>query len=210
MEALRLALRNIVAKQMPCDAGHDLAHLDRVWRNCQRISAAETQVDQKCLLAAAYLHDLVNLPKSSFDRAQASRLSAQAALPHLVVLGFDTGTQLAVAHAIEAHSFSAGIPPTTIEAKILRDADRLDALGAIGIARTFMISGQMQTPLYDPDDPFAQNRQPDDRKWALDHWEIKLLRLPDGLCTDAAKTMAKERLAFMRLYLAQLSQELGS
>ncbi len=208
MQALQQALRGIAASEMRQDTGHDLAHLDRVWCNCQRIMENEAGATPAWLLAAAYLHDLVNLSKSDLHRDQASRRSAKAAQPHLTALGFDTVAQEAITHAIEAHSFSAAISPTTIEAKILRDADRLDAIGAIGIARTFMISGQMQTPLYDAADPFAHNRPLDDRAYALDHWEQKLLGLADTLCTQSAKTIAAERVAFMRLYLAQLGKEI--
>jgi len=128
MQQLREALRKIAHKQMQQDPAHDLAHLDRVWANAQVIARDEGDVDLRVLLAAAYLHDLVNLPKDAPNRTQASSLSAEAAAPILHDLGFSEAGIAAAGHAITAHSFSAGITPENIEAKILRDADRLDAL----------------------------------------------------------------------------------
>ncbi len=93
----------------------------------------------------------------------------------------------AVSHAIEAHSFSAAIPPRTLEAKIVQDADRLESLGAIGLARVFAVAGALNTILFDAEDPFADRRALDDRKYALDHFQCKLLRLPETMQTDKGK-----------------------
>ncbi|MGL4236067.1 HD domain-containing protein, partial [Tabrizicola sp.] len=190
------------------DGSHDLSHLRRVKRIALQIAARERRGDHDILIAAAYLHDLVNLPKSHPDRAQASRLSAKAARPLLAELEMTTDQIDAVCHAIEAHSFSAGIPPETIEAQILQDADRFDALGAIGIARLFYIAGSLGSQLFDQDDPFAQTRPLDDRQFALDHFEIKLFKLPDGMNTDSARALAQSRIGFLRSYLRQLRDEL--
>jgi len=84
---------------------------------------------------------------------QASRLAAEKAISLLTGLRWSTDRQQAVAHAIEAHSFSAGIEPRTLEARILQDADRLDALGFMGVARCFYTAGRMGSSLYDPADP---------------------------------------------------------
>lgn len=204
------ALRAIAAAEMSQDTAHDLAHLDRVWVNCQRIAEGEGVPLDTRLTAAAYLHDLVNLPKTHQDRGMASRLAAIAAEPHLKNLGVDADDILAIQHAIEAHSFSAGIEPLTVHAQILRDADRLDALGAIGIARTFAVAGSVGQTLYDASDPFAQFRPLDDRTYSLDHWQVKLLRLGNGLCTKTAQRIAHERLGRMRVFLANLSDEIGA
>lgn len=191
------------------DASHDISHMRRVKRIALEIAGIETGANEKVLIAAAYLHDLVNLPKSHPDRAKASTLSAEAARPLLVELGFDEDTIAATGHAIEAHSFSAGIRPETLEAKILQDADRLDAVGAIGIARVFYIAGKLDSALFDPDDPFAKARPLDDKRFALDHFEVKLLRLPDLMTTDGGRTVASQRIDFMRQFLDQLAGELA-
>jgi uncharacterized protein len=208
-EPLRQQLRRIAAEDMAQDAAHDLAHLDRVWLTCRDI-AADMNVDERPLMAAAYLHDLVNLPKNDPNRAQASELSAQAARPHLSALGFsDTHIEQA-AHAIAAHSFSAGIEPETDTARILRDADRLDALGAIGIARSFAVSGQLGRVFYDPQDPFAAARDLDDGQYALDHWPQKLLRLPGDMLTPRGRQIAQARVATMLNFITHFASEIGA
>ncbi|MDU8927709.1 HD domain-containing protein [Alisedimentitalea sp. MJ-SS2] len=210
MEALRQRLRQVALAEMNSDPAHDLAHLDRVWENARTIASDMANLDMTALLAAAYLHDLINLPKASPNRAQASTLSAKRAAKLLPTLSLTKGQVAATCHAIEAHSFSAGIMPETNEARILRDADRLDALGAIGIARWFATSNEMGRPFYDPDDPFAKNRTPDDRRFALDHWRMKLQALSGGMCTKKGRIMAQERVDHMVDFLAQLATELGT
>ena len=83
--------------------------------------------------------------------------------------------------------------PTTLEARILQDADRLDALGAIGIARVFMTGGTLGRALYDPIDPFCKNREPDDKKWNLDHFYRKLLKLESGMHTKTARRAGRQK-----------------
>lgn len=191
---------------MVLDSAHDLAHLDRVWMNAQAIE--DGTGDPHVLMAACYLHDLVNLPKDDPDRAFASRKSAEIAGPILENFGFTSEQIKTTQHAIEAHSYSAGIAPQSVEAKVLRDADRLDALGAIGIARTFLVAGALGLPLYDSDDPFAQHRTPDDHRFSLDHWQIKLLKLPDGMITNKGRALAGVRVKVMQRFLEDLSGEI--
>src|SRR5437763_11810497 len=116
------------------DGAHDANHLERVWRNAQLILEHYPEADTLVVLAACYLHDLVNLPKNDPERHLASTRSAVLARRELETLGFPPERLDAVAHAIQTHSFSAGIAPTTLEARIVQDADRLDGLGAVGLA----------------------------------------------------------------------------
>ncbi|MCG7573037.1 HD domain-containing protein [Phaeobacter sp. CNT1-3] len=208
IEVLRQSLRAIATAEMAQDSAHDLAHLDRVWTTCERIATAEGG-DLRILLAGAYLHDLVNLPKNAPNRSDASSLAAEAAAPHLTALGYSTAEVTAAQHVIRAHSFSAGIEPESHEAQILRDADRLDAIGAIGLARCFAVSGSLGRPLYAPDDPFATTRPLDDRTQTLDHFAVKLLRLGDGMLTQTGQRIAAERIAVLKRYLRDLAAELG-
>jgi uncharacterized protein len=150
--------------------------------------------------AACYLHDIVNLPKNHPDRAQASGLAAQRACEKLTEAGFPADKLQGVAHAIEAHSFSAAITPTTIEAKIVQDADRLDALGAVGLARLFYTAGRMESALAHPTDASGTQRDLNDRAYALDHIEVKLATLPATMQTAAGRAMGEERLEWLRQF----------
>ncbi|WP_320199354.1 HD domain-containing protein [Agrobacterium sp. rho-13.3] len=174
------------------DGSHDLAHIHRVFRNATRIHAQEGG-DGKVLVASVLLHDCVAVEKNSPLRAQASRLAAEKASGILSDLGWNDTEIQAVTHAILTHSFSANIAPETLEAKILQDADRLDAIGMVGAARCFYIAGRMGSALYDPADPLAKNRPLDDRRFAIDHFENKLFKLADGFQTETGRQIAKER-----------------
>ena len=192
----------------PLDGAHDLGHLHRVWANA-RLIAMDEPCDLEILLPAVFFHDLINLPKSHPDRTSASRLSADAACAFLAADGFATDKLAAVAHAITAHSFSANIPPQTAEARVLQDADRLEALGAIGLARMFHVAGALGGRLFDAADPMALRRPLDDRRFALDHMETKLLRLPERMQTAAGRAMAESRADWMMSFRTRLLAELG-
>ncbi len=198
-----------VAHDDGLDASHDINHARRVMREALRIGAVEGAADETVIIAAAYLHDWVNLPKNHPDRASASRLSAEAARPILTSLGFEVDRIDAACHAILAHSFSASIEPQTVEAKAIQDADRLEAIGAIGLARVFAINGQLGASLFDGEDPFAEHRALDDRRYAIDHFQVKLLRLPETMRTDAGRAIAFERAEVLRSFLRSLAAELG-
>lgn len=191
------------------DGAHDSAHLERVWRNAQALLAGHPQADALVVMAACYLHDLVNLPKNDPDRAQASTRSAQLARHQLAWMNFPPERLDAVAHAIAAHSFSANIPAESLEAKIVQDADRLDGLGAVGLARMFYIAGRMGTSLAHPSDPLGNAREFDDRSYALDHIMVKLARLPGMMQTEAGRALAEERLARLMAFREEFALESG-
>lgn len=174
------------------DGSHDVAHIARVFRNALRIQALEGG-DARLLAAAVLLHDCVSVEKSSPLRAEASRLAAEKAVHVLSALNWTEVDCAAVYHAVHAHSFSAGVAPQTLEARILQDADRLDAIGAVGAARCFYTAGRMGSSLYNPFDPLAKARPLDDRAFAMDHFPAKLFKLADGFQTVAGQAMAKER-----------------
>jgi uncharacterized protein len=176
------------------DGAHDLAHLHRVWRNAAILLEEHAGADALVVLAACYLHDLVNLPKNHPQRHLASRQAAKLALGRLAALGFPADKLAGVGHAIETHSFSAALTPETLEAKIVQDADRIDALGAVGLARLFYTAGRMGCALAHPDDPMALHRELDDRAYALDHIETKLATLPARMQTAAGRRLAQSRL----------------
>lgn len=207
--ALETAVQQLWQQQGNRDGAHDLGHLRRVWRNCQRIAREEGGADMQVLLAAAMLHDAVNLPKNAADRAAASARSADLAVALLPALGFPAEKLPAVAHAIAAHSFSAGIPPETPEARILQDADRIEALGAIGIARMFHVAGALGAGLFDAEDPLARRRALDDRAFALDHIEVKLIPIAATMQTAEGRRLAEEALEWMLSFRTRLLREMG-
>ncbi|MGJ8513588.1 HD domain-containing protein [Carnimonas bestiolae] len=200
-------LRALAGAQSDGDAAHDISHFERVWATAKQILPAHPEAQPQVVMAACYLHDLVNLPKNHPQRAEASRRSAQCAVQTLKEHDFPAQQLDDVAHAIEAHSFSAGITPQTIDAKIVQDADRLDALGAIGIARMLYVSGALQRTISHPTDPLAEQRPLDDSRYTLDHIETKLLTLPSLLHTNTAKTIAAARCQWVREFREQFIAE---
>ncbi|MGO4448959.1 HD domain-containing protein [Phyllobacterium sp. TAF24] len=189
------------------DGSHDVSHLLRVWKNASAIHAAEGG-DKEILVASTILHDCVAVEKNSPLRAQASQLAAKKASDLLTDIGWQTHKIAAAAHAIEAHSFSANIPPRTLEAQILQDADRLDAIGMVGAARCFYIAGRMGSGLYDPADPTAINREFDDRNFAIDHFETKLFKLTAGFNTAKGAQIAQARQERLRRFLDEFLDEI--
>lgn len=205
----RLRLIAIAMADAQDDGAHDLNHLNRVWQAARTLLADHPQADAMVVQAACYLHDIVNLPKNHPERSQASRLAARLACEKLAQAGFPADRLDGVAHAIEAHSFSAAIAPVTIEAKIVQDADRLDALGAVGLARLFYTAGRMGSAFAHPTDPLALARELDDRAFALDHIEQKLAKLPASMQTAAGCRLGEERLEWLRDFRASFVAEWG-
>ena len=207
LEAWTAALRAaFLAHCEGADASHDIGHMDRVWAMARRIGAEEG-CDLFVLAAGAYLHDLVNLPKNAPNRTEAAALSAAKAAPLLRAMGADDAPIAAVAHVIEAHSFSAGLTPQSREAEALRDADRLESLGAVGLARVFATSGAMGRSLLHPTDPLALAREKDQTQYGLDHVLTKFAALPDTMRTATGKAMAAARWRFTQEFIAQLVAE---
>ena len=193
---------------MAADPAHDITHVERVVQNTLALTEAENG-DLTISVPAAWLHDCVSVAKDSPLRKQASKLAADEAVRFLESIQYPSGLLPQIHHAIEAHSFSANIPTETLEARIVQDADRLEAVGAIGIARCFLTGGSMGTPLYEPSDPFAENRELDDRSYTLDHFYCKLLGLADTMKTQAGKAEAIKRTDYMRAFLQQIGSEIG-
>lgn len=191
------------------DSAHDMGHFRRVWHTARRLFA-DQPVDALAILAACYFHDIVSLAKNHPQRHLSSQMAADKARQILTddFPDFPTASLSCVTHAIAAHSFSAGMTPETPEARIVQDADRLEALGAIGLARVFAVGGALNLALFDAEDPFADHRALDDRRYALDHFQSKLLRLPDSMQTPQGRLLANEGVAFLVQFMARLSAEI--
>jgi uncharacterized protein len=162
------------------------------------------------VLPAAYFHDFVNVPKNDPRRRQVSSLSAHAADEYLRGLGYPEKYLAGICHAIAAHSFSADIACETIEARVVQDADRLDSLGAIGIARCFTAGALMGASYYQDPELFAEKRPLDDARYSVDHFFVKLFNIAESLQTESARREGARRAAFMKKYLEQLQVEVAT
>jgi uncharacterized protein len=195
------------------DPAHDVAHVRRVIANASAILQAEdpsgTSCDAFAVMAACWLHDIVQLPKGSAPPGESARRSAREARRLLERIGVHDDRVELIRAAIRTHSFSGGERPESIEARIVQDADRLDALGAIGLARLFVVAGQLGSLIYDSDDPPAAARALDDKRFALDHIAAKLLKLPHLMHTSTARRLAHDRAAFVEEYRERLLGEVG-
>ena len=191
------------------DGAHDINHLQRVWRNAALLLQQHAEADALTVMAACYLHDLVNLPKNHPERHLASRQADALACRQLAELDFPEDKLAGVAHAIATHSFSADLTPTTIEAQIVQDADRIDALGAVGLARLFYTAARMDSALAHGTDPLAAHRPLDDKAYALDHIVTKLDKLPGKMQTRAGRALAEQRLAVLTDFRAAFAGEWG-
>jgi uncharacterized protein len=162
MRTVQLLLHN----QSPA---HDFQHILRVYKNAEMISKQEESVDLDIVLAAALLHDLVVYPKGSSKTINSADDSAEIAKKILLEYkNYPREKIEKVADIIRMHSYSKKLIPSTLEGKILQDADRLDAIGAIGIARTFSVGGSENGPLYNPTDPFCESKRQLDDIYAVD------------------------------------------
>ena len=191
------------------DGAHDHAHLERVWLNVKQIRAQEGG-DFEILAASVLLHDCVYVPKDSPERSRASQLAAVRARSILQGLSWAPERVDIVAGAIETHSYSAGLEPNSLEGRILQDADRLDAIGFIGIARCFYTAGRLASQLYDPSDAQGTKRELNDTLFALDHFPRKLLRLADGFQTTTGQRLASARHEALQHFYRGILTEIGN
>jgi uncharacterized protein len=189
------------------DPSHDFLHILRVRKKCEQLGTA-LNARMEILIPAALLHDLVHVPKNHPDREKAAELAAEKARHLLMDLKTRVEDIEAILQVIREHSYSAGKKPTSLESAILQDADRLDALGAIGIARVFSCGTLMGSSFYEETDPFAANRSLNDKKFALDHFYVKLLKPVDLFNTEQARQEAQKKLQLMKLFLEQLREEI--
>lgn len=190
------------------DPAHDFHHIMRVYKNAEMIGRREG-TNMEILLPAVLLHDLVIYPKGSVKSSKSADESADLAENILRKYRYPQDQIDQICYCIRAHSYSKRLVPASLEGRILQDADRIDALGAIGIARTFSVGGSENRTFYNADDPFFRsNRDLDDMQWTLDHFQTKLLKLEGFMHTETAKKIARERTRFMMLFIRQLQREI--
>lgn len=190
------------------DPGHDFAHIRRVIATCRKIGI-EVGADLNILLPAALLHDVINVPKNHPDRIKASEMAAKEAAGILATIGYDQGEIDRIYVVITEHSYSLGRPPSCLESAVMQDADRLDALGAIGLMRMVTCGARFGSKYYHADEPIAQSRPLDDKAYTIDHLYTKLFHLGEKFNTAAARREGQRRIEFMRSFVAQLQAEIS-
>ncbi len=189
------------------DSSHQIDHIDRVLINALSIQNKEGG-ELSIIIPAVLLHDCVPIDKRSKLRTKASQLSATKAHELLCQWGYPNQHLQTITDCIQSHSYSANIQTSSLEAEIVQDADRLDSLGAIGIARAFSLGGKFNNLIYEHNDPFAKDRELNDKAYALDHFYTKLIKLRSTFKTKTGITMAYQRTQFMLAYLDELKKEI--
>lgn len=192
------------------DSAHDIHHFRRVWRTAQQIIESESQpINALVVMAGCYLHDVVSLPKNHPDRHRSSYIAAQESEGILRDMSFPEALIQPVCHTVLAHSYSANIVCETIEAEVVQDADRMESLGAIGLARVFYTAGKLDSAMFNDDDPWAEERDLDDRAFAIDHFPLKLLTIAETMKTESGKCIAQSATQYLKDYLSRLGEELN-
>ncbi len=195
-------------KQIKTDPSHDINHVLRVVNLAERIAEQEG-ADLDIIIPAACFHDIIIYPKDSPQNKNAADESAELTEELLESLDdYPTDKIEKVKTAIRQCSFSKGIEPDLLEARILQDADRLEATGAISIMRTFSSGGQMNQKFYKSEDPFCEKGESIPFASGLDLFYNRLLLVEGMMHTDFAKKIAKRRTDFLRAFLDETRTEL--
>ncbi|ELY55916.1 HD domain-containing protein [Natronolimnohabitans innermongolicus] len=207
LEAVRTCARTYFEGAPPA---HD-------WHHVQRVEAlAETLVDRhpdssaiddRVVFLAVVLHDIGREKEDSGEIDDHATWGADEASRILEDLEADPETIDRVRHCVRAHRYSNAIEPETLEAKLVSDADNLDALGAVGIARVFAHGGALGQPMHDPEISLAEDETAAGRT-QYNHLHKKILDLPDRMYTDVARRLADERATFVRTYLERFDREI--
>ena len=221
MESNYQKIEKIVARELSCSA-HAMEHVMRVSNLCLDLAAHEPSIDLDVLKTAALLHDIARVKEfndktGSIDH---SALGAEMADELLRTLGYSEEKIAHVKHCIAAHRFRGKVKPQTREAKILFDADKLDVLGAIGVARSFMMAGEYGQRIYSDvsiQDYLKDNvvgEKADGRVRDISEhtpnleFELKFKLVPERLYTQNAREIAKKRLQLMEKFFEKLKREI--
>lgn len=188
------------------DPSHDWNHVERVHQMARKL-AQEEGADIEVVNLAALLHDIGRAKEDSGEIEHHEVWGARKAEEILENLGYREEMIEKVTHCIRSHRYSREPEPETLEAKILSDADNLDALGATGIARAFCYAGESQEPIVDPKVPPEKDGS-EKVETSLNHLEKRILKIKDRIYTDTAKQMAEERHRFVEDYTERFKEEL--
>ena len=202
-------VRYVQQTLVAAEGGHDWWHIQRVWHNAQRIAEQEGG-NPLVIELGALLHDIADAKFHGGDE----EIGPRRAQAFLESEGADPSVTEAIVHIIRYVSFRKGTAADNPELAVVQDADRLDAIGAIGIARAFSYGGHRGCAIYDPTIDPRLNLSSEEYKSSLvptvNHFYEKLLRLKDKMNTETGRRMAEERHRFMEQYLAQFFREVPS
>jgi len=184
---------------------HDQSHVERVYNLALRL-AREEKADLDVVKAAALLHDIARAMEDEGKIADHAMEGARMAKGILEEVGFPKEKVPKVIDCIEAHRFRKGLEAQSLEARILQDADRLDIIGAIGVARVFTRGGWGNIPIHEPS---SQPKDKYDGKSlsSVNHIYEKILKVKDTINTATAKQIAEERHRFVEQFLQRLLRE---
>jgi len=190
------------------ESAHDFDHVLRVLALAEKLARAEG-ADLEIVRTAALLHDIARADEDTTGGDHAE-MAAERARAILRARGIAPEKIEAIAHAIQAHRFRTNAPPQTLEAKILFDADKLDSIGAVGIARAYQVSGALNQRLWSEvaPDALATRHQRNSNHSAYAEFVVKLSKVRDRLFTASARQIAQERHAYMVDFFARLEKEI--
>lgn len=221
MKAKYEKMRAVAERELSCSA-HNMEHVMRVYTLCLQLAEGEPDIDLDVLIPAALLHDIARVKEDCDETGTTDHALLGAEMAEEILYNFQYPKEKIeqVKHCIITHRFRSTLEPQTREAKILFDADKLDVLGAVGVARCFMIAGQYNERIYTKIsvdeyakdnlvDSISHGRVKDISKHTPNlEFEIKLKHIPERLYTEKAKRIAQERLSFMAQFFEQLEKEI--
>lgn len=221
MEIKYREIKEVVAKELSCSA-HNMDHVLRVYNLCEHLARGEAGVDFEALRLAALLHDIARVKEDQDNTGETDHAVFGASMAEKILqdLGYNTVIISKVKHCITTHRFRGSNKPETMEAKILFDADKLDIIGAVGVARSFIIAGEYGERIFS-DVPLNEyvkmnlvggersGRVKDVAAHAANlEFELKLKHIPEKLYTQKAQEIARERIKLMELFFERLEQEI--
>jgi uncharacterized protein len=177
------------------DSAHDRHHISRVLYAALDIAAGESHVDHDVLIAACLLHDIGREKQAADPSVCHAQAGGEMAYYFLMSIGWDQSRALHVKACITSHRYRGDNPPDSIEARILFDADKLDACGAMGIARTLIYSGQTDEPLYrlDDDGRIITGSRDMESESFFEEYEYKLKKVYESFYTEGAARIASQQ-----------------
>ena len=206
--AVVLAVREAARTRFTGAPGsHDWDHTRRVVRLCERIGPAES-ADMDVLLCAAYLHDIGRSRQDATNgRVCHARAGADMAAPLVDAQPLSADQRKNIIHCIRAHRYRDDHPPRSLEAKVLFDADKLDAIGAVGVARAYLFAGEVGARLHNPDAGATLGEEYTADDTGYREYRVKLRHIYDRMMTATGRRIAQSRHRFMEKYFDRLLVE---